>query len=238
MAEQEPDFLDDMATGGEAPEPELEAAPEPEPQPEPAAETVEPPAQPEPEAPTAPEATKDQHVPLAALRAEREKRQRLERQLQELQAKPQEPMPDFFEAPEVHLQSVAQQTQQRMFMALEEMAREQYADFDEVAALVVEAAKENPLIQQQVLNAANPALAAYKLGKQLQERERMQDPEAYRQQIEAELRQKLEAEYAAKAAAKAQTAAAVPPDLSQARNANGQFTPAAGSAIDELFPRN
>ena len=84
MADQERDFLDDMADAGAVaatPEPEVAAASQPAPEP---AATVEQPATPAPEAPTAPEVKEDKTVPLPALLAEREKRQALERQLAEM----------------------------------------------------------------------------------------------------------------------------------------------------------
>lgn len=232
MADQERDFLDDMADASaaaatpEADEPtEVQAAPEP-------AATVEDPVTPAPEAPTAPEVKEDKTVPLPALLAEREKRQALERQLAELQ-QPAQPVPEFFEAPEQHLQIIEQRAAQRLHAALEAQAKAVYPDYDEVAEKALAAARENPLLVQQVMTAANPALALYQLGKKSAELELMQDPAAYRARIEAEVRAKIEAETAAKARA----AAAIPPDLSQARNAAGQFSPNAPSPVDELFPR-
>lgn len=239
MADQERDFLDDMADAGAAaatPEPEVVPAEQPELE---QVETVEKqPEAPAPEAPTAPEVKEDKTVPLPALLAEREKRQALERQLAELQQQvPQQKQPEFWEAPEVHIQQLEHRANQRLFAALEEQAKAVYADYDDVAAKALEAAQGNPALAQQVIGAANPALALYQLGKKAAELEQMQDPAAYRAKIEAEVRAKIEAEYAAKAASKANAAAAIPPDLSQARNAAGQFSPNAPSPVDELFPR-
>lgn len=237
MADQERDFLDDMAdASAAAATPEAAEPTEAQPAPEPAA-TVEQPATPAPEAPTAPEVKEDKTVPLPALLAEREKRQALERQLAELKQQPQQPVPEFFEAPEQHLQIVEQRAAQRLHAALEEQAKAVYPDYDDMAAKALEAAQGNPLLAQQVMSAANPALALYQLGKKTAEMAQMQDPEAYRAKVEAEVRAKIEAEFAAKAAEKARAAAAVPPDLSQVRNAAGQFSPNAPSPVDELFPR-
>lgn len=237
MADPERDFLDDMAdAGAAAATPAANGPTEVQPAPEPVV-TVEEPVTPEPEAPTAPEVKEDKTVPLPALLAEREKRQALERQLAELKQQPQQPVPEFFEAPEHHLQIVEQRAAQRLHAALEEQAKAVYPDYDDMAAKAIEAAQGNPLLAQQVLSAANPALALYQLGKKTAELAQMQDPEAYRAKIEAEVRAKVEAEFAAKAAAKEKAAAAVPPDLSQVRNAAGQFSPNAPSPVDELFPR-
>lgn len=236
MSEQEPDFLDDVEIGGgeqEAPE-----TPEPE-QPEPVAETVETP----PEAPTAPEVREEHHVPYAAMKAEREKRQRLEQELAQVQQylqSLQQPEVDFYQQPDVyvqqHLQSVEARTAQRFHAALAEQAREVYSDFDDVLSEVLEHAQSNPLIEQQVMSAANPALAAYRVGKQLRELKQMQNPAAYRARIEAEVRAKVEAEMREKDAQRQQAAAAIPPDLAGSRNARGQFAPATENPLNELFP--
>lgn len=230
-SELEPDFLDE----------------------EPALEQTEPEATPEPtdpaqtaeithEATAAPETREERHVPYAAMKAEREKRQRLEHELAQVQQhlqNVQQPEVDFYQQPDVyvqqHLQSVEHRTTQRFFAALEEQARESYPDFDEVFSEVYEQAQGNPLIAQQIINAANPAVAAYKLGKQAREMRQMQDPATYRQKIEAEVRAKVEAEFRDREATRARTAAAVPPDLTDNRNARGQFAPAGGDVFKDLF---
>ena len=230
MSEMEPDFLDDPALSSTSDDDAAPTAPPP-PEPAPTAEATPPPA-----ATAAPDVKKDDHVPLAALMAEREKRQRLERELAEVrQAAPPMPQVDFYQQPDVyvqqHLQSVEVRTTARMFAALEDSAREQFPDYDDVTGPVIEQAHSNPALAQQIVQSGNPALAAYKLGKQMAEMERMRDPAAYRAQIEAEVRQKVEAELAAKA----QKAAAVPPDLSDNRNAKGQFTSPSGDVFKDIF---
>lgn len=239
MSEAERDFLDDDAT--EIEEQETPETPEPE-TPEPVAETVETPAQPEPEAPTAPEVKEEHSVPYAAMKAEREKRQRLERELDELRQQHSAPKAEpvnFYEDPDAfmqqHVQTIEQRATQRLYMALEAQAREVHPDYDEVFEEVKAHAASNPAVGQQILSAPNPALAAYKLGKQLRELKQMEDPIAYREKVRAELRAELEAEQAAKQAAKAKAAASIPPDLTESRNAKGQFTPAPETVFDEIF---
>jgi hypothetical protein len=192
--------------------------------PEPAA-TV---ATPEPPAPVVPTTTvpTEERVPLAALRAEREKRQQYERELAELRQKAQAPEPNFYEAPEQYVQQATHRAQSQMtqvlYAALEEAAREQYSDYDEILGEVNEAAQGNPLIRQQVFNSPNPAVAAYKLGKQLRTLKSLPDAAAHERAIaEAEARGRAKAleEITAKEAAKAQAAAAIPPDLSAVRSA-------------------
>lgn len=186
----------------------------------PVAETVATPETPAPVVPTTPD-PKEEHVPLAALKAERQKRQEYEARLRQYEQQTQAPQPSFYEAPEQYVQSLLsqhdQQVTQRMLGALEAQAREVYPDYDEVFEIVQESAASNPVIVQQVMQAPNPAMAAYKLGKQLREMKAMADPDAYRAKIEAEVRAKVDAEYRAKEEAKAKAASAIPPDLTAAR---------------------
>lgn len=240
MSEQETDFLDDIAIGGVEQEPP--AAPESAAKPE--AEKVEKqpePAKAEPAAPTAPEVKDETTVPLAALMAEREKRQQLQRELeQSRQQRPpqttQEAAPNFYENPDAFVQTIEQRANNRLYAALEAQARESYADYDEVFAEVEAHVATNPAAAQQVLSAPNPALAAYKLGKQLREMKQMEDPVAYRERLKAELRAELEAEQKAKDEARQKAADAVPPDLTDTRNAKGQFAPKAGDIFNDIFP--
>ena len=239
MSDNGNDFLDDMTQ--QLAEPEAPETPEPE-QPAAVVETVEQePETPAPEVTTTPEAKEEQTVPIAALKAEREKRQAFEKELAQLraaqQAAPPQQLPEFYEAPEQHMQALEQRATQRLYMALEEQARAVHPDYDDVFEEVKAAAQDNPAMQQRIFSAANPALAAYQLGKQLREFKRMEDPAKYRAEIEAEVRAKLEAELKAKEKARAAADAAIPPDMTQARNAAGQYTAEAENPIDTLFPR-
>lgn len=232
MDEKEKDFLEGMADDGSA---EVVEAPEATPEPE----KVETPATPAAEAPTAPAPRKDDTVPLAALRAEREKRQQYERELAELRQKAeQEKRPSFFEAPEEYLQTIVAQTQQqanqRLYAVLEEQAREAHPDYDEVFAEVEDHCRENPAEANQILSSANPALAAYKFGKQLRDRKAMENPAEYRAKLEAEIRAQIAAEAQAKEEAKRQAAAAIPPDLATVRSASSDNDVAA-DPFDNLF---
>lgn len=240
MSDNGNDFLDDMTQ--QLAEPEAPETPEPE-QSAAVVETVEkPPETPAPEVTTTPEAREEQTVPIAALKAEREKRQTFEKELAELraaqQAAPPQPMPEFYEAPEQHMQALELRATQRLYMALEEQARAVHPDYDEVFEEVKAAAQDNPAMQQRIFSAANPALAAYQLGKHLREFKRMEDPVKYRAEIEAEVRAKLEAELKAKEKARAAADADIPPDMTQARNASGQFVQQTAADFSDLFPKN
>lgn len=250
MGEQDRDFLEDQALN-----PADDVAP-------PAASgTADSPVEgapsavtPQEGAPPATEATAasnppEGHVPLPALMAERDKRQEFERRLQERerelaelrkQAEQQQAAPTFWDGPEQHVQQAVQQmqmqAQDRLYAALEEQVREMHPDFDEVFKEVEEQAKQNPAIAAQVMQSANPALAAYKLGKKLRETKQvLEDPAAYRARIEAEVRAQIEKEAKDKAAADAKVAASIPPDLTDTRSAKGNEPPPPESVFDEIF---
>lgn len=233
MDETEKDFLEGMTDEAVA---ETAATPEAV---TPTPEKVETPETPAPAATTATEPKKDSAVPLAALRAERDKRQRLEAELAELRQKAeQEKRPGFFEAPEQYLQSIVQQTQQqanqRLYAALEEQAREQYPDYDEVFAEVEAHCHENPAAGQKILSSANPALAAYRFGKQLRDMKAMENPAEYRAKLKAEILAELQREHLAKEEAKRKAAEAIPPDLATTRSASVD-SDVAIDPFDKLF---
>ena len=236
MSEADKDFLDEV-TGLEAPEQPEKVEPE---KPEP--EKGDVPVQPEPEVTPTPEAKKEETVPLPALRAEREKRQALERRLAEIEAKQrQEQVPSFFEHPDQHVQhlfnQVQQNAEQRLYAALEEQARDTYSDYDEVFAEVMAHAAENPAIVPQVMNAPNPALAAYRLGKDIQARRQMQNPDEYRAKLKAEVLAELRAEQEAKEAAKRRAAESIPPNLANVRSGGAPIPGDQPADFSDLFPK-
>lgn len=237
MSETEKDFLseDEETVEAEAPEqeetPEEAAAPEPE-----KVETPEPPAT---EVPTTPESDEVRGL-KSALQAERTKRQEREAEIQRIQQyQQQQQLPSFNEAPEQYLRGVLQQHEAqvtaRMLGALEAQAKEVYPDYDEMFAAVEERAADNPALIQKVMQSPNPAMAAYKLGKQLREMEAMKDPDAYRSKIEAEVRAKIEAEMASKSAARQKAVESIPPELSTARGAKADELPPPDTVFDEIF---
>ncbi len=247
------DFLDDI-TGANAPvqeapaetEEEVGEAPQRPEQESTATQAVET-GESNAEVPPAPDKSKEEQGTLAGLKAEREKRQEaqrraeeLERQLAELrQQQEQARRPEFFDDPtayvQAEVQTATQRIQQQFYAAMEADLREQHSDYDEVIQALIQRAQDNPVLAQKVFQSPNPAREAYRLGRQIQQMEKMQDPDAYRVQIEAELRAKWEAELREKAAAKQQAAEAIPPDLTQARNAKGEYQPKAGDVFKQIF---
>lgn len=251
MSGDERDFLDQMVG---TPETKSEPAqPEPEEKDEP--EGVTEPETPEPAEPPAANTEKETHVPLAALMAERDKRkeasrkaEELEKRIKELEAetKPTQAPPDFYQNPERYVQEVVGTVEaratDRLYAALEEAERERHDDFDDVMQAVMERAKENPALAQQIMSSKNPAATAYKLGKKALEFDQLQaDPDSYRAKVEAEIRAKIakEQELAGLKQQKADAlAASIPPDLSSERSAVSSPRPRNKStAIDKLFPK-
>ena len=236
-------FLDDELETTEAeapeqpeqPEPNAEAPPEAE-----APETVE--GKGDENTPAAPPAASEEkqpsNVPLAALLDEREKRQRIERELEELrrwrqqQENAAQPKPDFYENPEAVLAQQQQAFQHAITSATLKQSRF-LAERDHGADVVAEAYAyfdQHPEQSAALLKEPSPFHAAvehYKRQKLLTEVGN--DPEAWRAQQEAEIRAKLEAELAQR------KPAAPPRSLASAPSAGGE-THSPGSAFDELFP--
>lgn len=218
----------------------------------PAPETVETPAPETPEpvvvAPTAPPA-EEKTVPLAALKSEREKRQELERKLKELETKPAPERVNFYDNPEAHLdqrfQEIEARATARTYAALEAAEKETHADFDEVAAEVIEAAKLHPTLVQTIMQAANPAREMYRQGMKIRQFREMQDPEAYKASLRDQIKAELLAELGGRAAqaqreaeARAAKAEAIPPDLSNRGNAAPKGKPTVTDPVKTLFPRH
>ena len=171
------------------------------------------------------------------MKAEREKRQRIEAELAQIRQQQQQQFdPQVFHQDP---RAISEYVDQRLTLERINLSRSMVAslnpDYDEVEQLFVDEAGRNPMLREEMLRSENPALFAYQTGKQIKEFRQMQDPTAYRERIKAELRAEMEAEVAAKEAARAKTAAAIPPDLTETRNAKGQFAPAPDTVFDEIF---
>jgi hypothetical protein len=144
----------------------------------------------------------EQTVPLKSLREEREKRQRLEAQLRELQ-NPKAPTDPWSDLPGT-LSQHQQQLREEMFVercnVTEEMARDRHKDFDEVREVFLEAGQSNPTLFQQLRAERNPAEFAYREGLRIKRLGAFNgDFTAYEKDIEtrteARVRAELEAKY-------------------------------------------
>lgn len=166
----------------------------------------------------------DSHpVPRKALIAERKKRQeeaaerqRFERRAIELEAQvrtlqqfaqpqqaqpkaPAEEAPNFYADPERYisrqLEAVkAEQSNQRMSMSAA-MVRTQHPDYDEVLPAFMEAVRNAPYLEQQVMQHPHPAMFAYETGKTyLEARKYGGSLEEMKKKMREELRAEVEAE--------------------------------------------
>lgn len=237
-----PDFLDSMetlptretvaelkpdpATEVEETEEEDEEQEEAPQETEQASEQVDKPA-----ATTAAHESKEAAGLKAGIAAERKKRQELEAKLRALEARSapareaKAPV-NFYENPEQYVMDAVQTVQLAHLNALQADMREQHEDFDEVAALVVEAAETNPQLQARVMSAGNPAREIYRVGKELIEAQKqaelMKDPGAYKASIRDELKAELLAELRAELGEPAKPKVTLPRDLSNGRSGADQ----------------
>lgn len=173
-------------------------------------------------APAAPQ-TQEQHVPLAALEAERKTRQdwkekaiRAEAELEQLRKQPQQ----HYQPQQVDpLQAVQQQLVNERFNTSEMLVKQAHADADEVVNVFMEAAKANPALAAALHQQRHPWDFAYKEGKRLRMLQEVgDDPAAYRAKVEAEIRAQIQSQ--------AQPQVSVPQSLNGARSVAPRSAPA------------
>lgn len=152
------------------------------------------------------------HIPIAALKDERTKRQQIEAERQQmaerlqqyeayfqsLQNGGQEEEPDPVQLIAQQVMSQLQPQQEMQFLTqkvefAEALARQKWADYDEKVEHFKEAAKANPFLIQELRTAANPAEYAYGVANQILEA-KAYSQQPSREQIEAEMRAKIMAE--------------------------------------------
>lgn len=207
---------------------------EPEPQPEPKGET-------EPAAPPAAQPEEPKHIPLTALLDEREKRQKTERERDELAralqairaAQQPQQQPDLMADPQAalaHIEAraaqvaIAEKVKTSRFLAEKEygaeLVNQAYAFFD-----------ENPHLSHALLNHPSPyheAVAIYKRHKALQEIG--PDPDAYKAKLREQLMEELKANLTPPAPK------APPPSMAASPGVSGGKEPPA-SGFSALFER-
>lgn len=151
------------------------------------------------------------HIPIAALKDERTKRQQIEAERQQLaerlaqyeayfqsQQQPQEEEVDPIQliAQQVMSQLQPQQELQALTMKVElaeHMARQKWTDYDEKVEHFKEAAKSNPFLIQELRGASNPAEYAYTVANKILEAKQYSTAPAH-EEIEAQMRAKIMAE--------------------------------------------
>lgn len=170
-----------------------------------------------PDAQDAPPASEQEpsHIPVAALKDERTKRQQAETERQELAARLQQyeayfqqlqqqapqtdEEPDPIDALTAQIeQSVMSKVQHQHLTdkvnMTEVFARQKWADYDEKVELFKAEAQKNPFLVQQLMQAPNPAEYAYQVSEQIAVARNYGGTAPSREQLEAEIRQKIMAE--------------------------------------------
>jgi hypothetical protein len=168
-----------------------------------------------PDAPDAPPASEQEpsHIPMAALKDERTKRQQIEAERQQLAERLQQYEAYFqqLQAPQTDeepdpVDAFAAQIEQKIMSQVqhhqltdkvnmtEVFARQKWADYDEKVELFKEEAKKNPYLVQQLMQAPNPAEYAYQVSEQIAVARNYGGAQPSREQLEAEIRQKIMAE--------------------------------------------
>ena len=147
--------------------------------------------------------------------AERQKRQAIERELEQVKAQlqqltnPPQPAPSIWDDEQgfaTHLKGEVTQTavQQASFNSLlntsEMLCRDKYDDFEDAKAKFMELAEENPVLAQQALGDPHPWRKAYQIVKNHEKMESLgaTDTQALEAKLREQIRAELEAEYKAR----------------------------------------
>jgi hypothetical protein len=163
---------------------------------------------------------------------ETRKRQELERELAEWKAKVNqpaqqvsretEPPKEFWEDPEGTLNRYKEEMNRMTIDArlntAEMIAKTKYQDYDENLNVFAEIMQKTPGLQQQMLNAVDPAEFAYRTGKNYSDLQKAGNLDALRAKIEQETRIKIETEFKMREEAKKQALDAIPQSLTNVRS--------------------
>lgn len=175
-------------------------------------------------------------IPVTALLDEREKRQKAERELEEMrrwrqqieaQQKQGQKKPDFFDNPDQAVQQalLANKVQQSRFLAEREFGAEAVNEAMAYYDL-------HPQETQRFLSHPSPFHAAMEHYKRQKFLEEVQDPDKWREAERELIRQELMAQAPT---AQPSKPTAPPPSMARAPSA-GRVQPSQGTAFDELFP--
>lgn len=185
-------------------------------------------------------------VPMAGLKAERVKRQALEKQLQDIEAnKPKEPAPDIFENQEAYTSHMTQKFDKAMFNERanqsEFFARREFKDLDSKVEAYQALLADNPALGSQVQSAVSPYHEIVSIVDKHQKMERMEnidDWEASKTaELEVSIRAKIEAEMQGKADASQATRDSIPTSLvgESSKGGIGKTPPPENSSLSKIF---
>lgn len=183
--------------------------------------------------------TEPDHVPLAAVKDERRKRQEAERKAEDLEKrlaaleKPSAKKPDIFEDPDGVLGSLRQEVQGQILQTRIELSqdlmREKHEDYDELESEFYDLAKANPFLLQDPAFTKNPAKYAYETAKKARDAAGLKDVDKMRAELEAKVRKEVEEKIRKETEEKSKKdgskrSATETPSLAQARAADGTFS--------------
>lgn len=151
---------------------------------------------------------------------------------QEMQQKP-----DFWENPDEAISGITQDVDTKLRTMQTNMSvqimQSMHDDYNDMEAIFVEDAANNPALVAQMSQADNPAKFAYDYGRTKAVQAEFSDPDAYRAKVEAEIRAKIEAENAEKIEAEIKKRS-VPSSLANERSTGGS-APAGRPELDKLI---
>jgi hypothetical protein len=229
------DFLGEKEPEEVTPEPQVEEPAPPEETPEPTGEQT---AEPAPSVPPTPE-PEPQRIPLTAMLDEREKRQKAERELEEMRrqiAAMKEPpkVPDFYEDADGRLayerRVIEQRAEARVLSQAKALAEREYGKELVAEAIDFFHQPEFAPITQRMIAEPLPFHSAVEFYKKQKFLSEVQDPDKWREQERERIRQELLAQSPAPS-----KPTAPPPSLSKAPS-RGNDAIAPGNAFDSMFP--
>lgn len=160
-----------------------------------------------------------------AVKDERSKRQKLEKELEELKAsletKEDTALPDVIEDQEGFVKSLESKYEERLardrINIYREIMVEQHDDYLQKEEQFIELAKTNPMLLAQMQQSSNPAKFAYEQMVKYEQFQEMQDVESLREKIRAEERAKLEEQQKSTETEQDEKAENLSPSLAKAR---------------------
>lgn len=199
----------------------------------------------------APTAAKEEHQPwqMAAVLDERQKRQALQRELDEanakLAAKSEVVRPDVFEDQDgafAHLESkVSNMLMKDRLNLSREMMSMTKNDYLEMENVFVEMAKADPALTREMLAHPNPARFAYETAVKKQEYANMQNIDEYKAKLRAEVRAEVERELQGAtethARSEARKSGADVPSLANASASSGGFATPSDLSLADILRR-
>lgn len=146
----------------------------------------------------------EQRVPVAALKAERSKRQELERRLQALEGQKQQGQEDQDAYPDVFAdqegftkrfqEEVDRKVGQVRIETAQQIMRSMHEDYDDREAKFLEYANENPSVLSDPKFKENPALFAYEFAGKLDEFSQVKNLDSYKERLREQIRKEVLAE--------------------------------------------